>query len=383
MQLLSPITRAPLSVVDEHLLRDVDGQLWPVLDGIPYLRVGRETLVDEIVARLHGGDAEGALYTALADQDDWWTGARPDDAALRQLLRERETLSLRAAMDLLAFNRVGDYFAHRWSDPTFLSGLALLEAHWQETSSAFELACGIGHFGRELARRGVAYIGADVVFAKLWLARHWVLPAQTSLVCFDAAAPWPVADRHIDLAFCHDAFYFLEPKRQIAQALRALASPKGRVVVGHVHNSEVATLSSGRAMSAEEIASLFPHAIVYDDAELTCALAEGRAPRAASPHALRHVEAFSLDDSASTASRDLVEGMTMPNASSPRRLNPLYRRAGSDYAIAWPTPRYKTEYASLATYPETLTDADVARIMQTPAAGDLRRRIVVDLPDRW
>ena len=35
---------------------------------------------------------------------------------------------------------------------------------------------------------------ADVVFAKLWLARRFVCP-RARLVCFDAAAPWPLPDR--------------------------------------------------------------------------------------------------------------------------------------------------------------------------------------------
>ena len=102
--------------------------------------------------------------------------------------------------------------------PTFLAGLALIEAHWRPTRTAFELACGIGHYGRDLARRGIAVTGADVVFAKLWLARHWVVPAETRLICFDAAAPWPVAEERFDLVFCHDAFYFLEPKAEILAA---------------------------------------------------------------------------------------------------------------------------------------------------------------------
>src|SRR3712207_8340733 len=48
----------------------------------------------------------------------------------------------------------------------FRSGLALVEAHWREPSSAFELACGIGHYLREWSRRGLRVAGADVVFAK-------------------------------------------------------------------------------------------------------------------------------------------------------------------------------------------------------------------------
>ncbi len=53
--------------------------------------------------------------------------------------------------------------------------------------------------------RGVACTGADVVFAKLWLARHWVCGPDVALVCCDAASPWPIADRRFDLVLCHDA----------------------------------------------------------------------------------------------------------------------------------------------------------------------------------
>jgi len=63
-------------------------------------------------------------------------------------------------MDRLAFGPVGTYFSHRWSDPTFLSGLALAEAHWTAPLHAFELACRIGHPLLDLARHGVAVTGA-------------------------------------------------------------------------------------------------------------------------------------------------------------------------------------------------------------------------------
>ena len=277
--LLSPLTRAALQPDGPNLLRDADGRHWPVIDGIPYLRVGRDALVAELVGHLNSGDLEGALVLALADQDDWWTGPKPDPSAIRELVRARDRVGLRDAMAALAFGRVGDYFAHRWSDPTFLAGLALIEAHWRPTRTAFELACGIGHYGRDLARRGIAVTGADVVFAKLWLARRWVVPAETRLICFDAAAPWPVAEDRFDLVFCHDAFYFLEPKAEILASLRALAGAGGRLAVGHIHNSAADNLSSGRAVSAADIARLFPDATVYDDAELTRALVERRRSR--------------------------------------------------------------------------------------------------------
>ena len=59
--LLSPLTRAVLQPDGANLLRDADGRRWPVIDGIPYLRVGRDALAAEVVARLQSGDREGAL----------------------------------------------------------------------------------------------------------------------------------------------------------------------------------------------------------------------------------------------------------------------------------------------------------------------------------
>ena len=124
----------------------------------------------EALARLDAGDREGALVLLLADQDSWWRGETADPTALRELVRRGTALTLREAMRLLSWGPVADYFAHRWSDPTFLSGLALVEAHWRGPATAFELACGIGHHLREWSRRGLRAAGADVVFAKLWVA---------------------------------------------------------------------------------------------------------------------------------------------------------------------------------------------------------------------
>jgi SAM-dependent methyltransferase len=245
-----------------HSLRDASGGRWPVIDGIAFTRASRPELAAEALARLDAGDHDGALVLLLADQDDWWHGATADESALRALLRDRERLTLREAMVHLAWGPVGDYFAHRWSDPTFLAGLALMEAHWTAPQSAFELACGIGQYLRALGQRGVACTGADVVFAKLWVARHWVAP-EAELICLDAAVmPWPLGPlgkaRHFDLVACHDAFYFLEPKGPILDRLRLMAGDEGWLAIGHVHNRDWPNLSAGSAVSAGELAALFP-----------------------------------------------------------------------------------------------------------------------------
>jgi SAM-dependent methyltransferase len=364
-----------------HSVRDAaSGRRWPAPDGIPFLRAGREALAAEALARLDAGDREGALVSLLADQDDWWRGPAAEPAALRELVRRRDRLSLRDAMELLAWGPVGGYFAHRWSDPTFLAGLALVEAHWTAPRTAFELACGIGHHLREIARGGAAVVGADVVFAKLWVARHWVCP-EARLLCFDAAQPWPTVAERFDLVACHDAFYFLEPKPEILARLRALLDPRrGLLAVGHVHNRDWANLSAGAAISATEMAALFPDAILYDDAELTRGLAEARAPRPAAVEALRGAEAFAAVEGPGRGQPEPVTGrLALPPPGTALRRNPLY---GADGRIAWPSERYGREYGPRATYPPGSTAPERAVLDMTTIEA-ARRRELLELPERW
>ncbi len=380
--LLCPVSGAPLRPDGEHALAGPAGR-WPVIDGIPYLRVGREALVREALGALDSGDTEAALLLLLADQDDWWTGPSPDPADLRRLVRERARLTLRDALALLAFGRVGDYFVHRWSDPTFLAGLALIEAHRGGERSAFELACGIGHYLRELQLRGLGVTGGDVVFAKLWIARHWVLARPAALLCFDAGAPWPVRPR-ADLALCHDALYFLEPKADIVARLREIVGADGWFAIGHVHNRENAGFSAGAAMTADEVAALLPDAVAYDDAELTRALVEARAPRPRPLHGLRDVEAFALagGPGLKREPRGLQGGLTLPPDGAALVRNPLYRDGPSGPEIAWPSERYRDEYAASVTYPPR--PQAPARAVAGPAVEEpARRRELVALPERW
>ncbi len=362
-----------------HSVQDAAGRRHPAPDGIPFLRRGREALAGEALARLDAGDREGALVLLLADQDDWWRGDAPQPEASRELVRNQSRLSLRDAMRLLAWGPVADYFAHRWSDPTFLAGLALMEAHWTVPRSAFELACGIGHHLRELAQRGVAVTGVDVVFAKLWLARLYVVPEAT-LLCLDAAQDWPEMGL-FDLVACHDAFYFLEPKREILARLRALRHPtRGVLAIGHVHNRDWPNLSAGSALDAAEMAALFPEATLYEDAELTRSLVEGRSPHAVGAVELARVEAFAAAEGPGLAPAGAVTGiLALPREGAALRRNPLY---GLDGRIAWPSERYAMEYAERATYPAQ-TRAPERAVLGPRTAAAARRRELVELPERW
>ena len=193
--LVSPVSGTALSHDTPHSLgtEDQPGERWPVVEDIPFLRADRPELAREALAKLDAGDETGALMLLLADQDSWARTPPPSEDDRARLLRDVDALGFRDACSLLGFGPVGTYFAHRWSDPTFLSGLALAEAYWPGPDSVFELACGPGHFLAAFARAGAPVAGGDLVFSKLWLARRYLAPGAR-LVCFDAGAPWPLRD---------------------------------------------------------------------------------------------------------------------------------------------------------------------------------------------
>ena len=365
-----------------HSVRDTEGRRWPAPDGIAFLRSGREELAQAALARLDADDMTGALVLLLADQDDWWRGPIATPAALRELVLRRDCLTLREAMALLEWGPVADYFAHRWSDPTFLAGLALVEAHGPMPATAFELACGIGHHLRELAQHGVDVTGFDVVFAKLWVARNWVVP-RARLLCLDAAQAWPFAEGGFALVACHDAFYFLEPKPTILARLTGLLAPRGVLAISHVHNTAWPNFSAGSGMTAAEVVAMFPGAALYDDADLTRALSEARAPREASFNELASAEAFAIATGPGLLPARAVEGgLALPPLGASLSRNPLYDDA---CRRAWPSERYGHEYGRHATYP-AITTAPCHAVFgseQGSIRDHARRRELVHLPERW
>jgi len=322
----------------------------PTVLGIPYLRAGREALAAQAQDALDAGEETEAAVLLLADQDDWSPTDPPSPDACRAALGDG--VSFREAMRLLEYGPVADYFAHRWSDPTYLSGLALLSAHAAPGARVFELGCGTGAFERVL---GPGTVGADVVWSKLWLAKRYVAP-HAHYVCFDAAHPWPVLGS-FDVAFCHDALYFLPEKAHFVAELRRLAPT---VLIGHAHNAEEENLSAGDPLTPDGYRALLGACVTYADAELTRALLEDRPPRPGGPGPAPAFVAPPAEPAC--AGRHALAGEEF-------RRNPLL-------ADGWPSARYEAEYAGGMGY---LTDAPD----DLPREEQIRRRVLVDLPEAW
>ncbi len=351
MILLSPLTGAVLSR-EKHALV-AGAERWPVVDDIAFLRADRRELADAALQRLDAGDHDAALVCLLGDQDEWATTPPPSEQARRELVRRRDEITFREAMSLLAFGPVATYFTHRWSDPTFMSGLALAQAFCGEESGIsskpiLEVACGAGHYLRAF---GSDAIGGDLVFAKLWLARHFVSP-MAQLVCFDANVTWPFSDNSAVTVFCHDAFYFLPDKVFVAAEMMRVGR---QVFVGHMHNALTDNLSAGAPLSPAEYAELFPGCLMFDDAELTSALVEARVPSIRAAAELENAQAIAVAWGVGAPGR-AAGYLTSPPAGAHVRRNPLY----CEGKVVWPSVRYAQEYGKLVTYPEVCDAPETA-----------------------
>ncbi|MCP3167841.1 class I SAM-dependent methyltransferase [Myxococcus qinghaiensis] len=383
-----PLTGLPLTRVSPELWSD-GTTLWPVVDGIPFLRTGREALRAAVVTALEQGDGRHARALLLRDQDDHARIPPPSLAATAAVVEgvESGTLGLRAAMEQLCFGPVAPYFAHRQSAPTFLSALGLLAQHWDSPPWVVELACGLGQVLREVSLRGTPVVGVDVVFAKLWLARHFVVP-EAVLLCADAAADLPISPLEGATVLCHDALYFLSDKARALSELRRVAGPSGRVLVGHAHNKQVDQRGvGGTPLSPAGYAALMPGAACYDDAAFFTRFLEGGTVPASQPEELERAEALSFAWPATPGRSTIDFGVTVPGARL--RPNPLLEEHDGRVRPAWPTPALAAEYAS-AHYlrSDAPGDAALLRRAATDASPEeraalVRRRWLLNLPERW
>ncbi len=336
----------------------------------------------QYLTAIDAGDVAGA--TALLLRDD--TDEAPALDTLRDLVEHRQTLGFREAMRGLRLGFAAEYFAHRWSDPTYLSGLALAEAYWPSTGvRVIEPACGTGHFLRAFARHAADVWGGDISFPRLWLARHWIAPTAT-LACFDATQAWPFDDAAADLVFCHDALHLLADQPRAVAEMRRVAG-RGRVLCGHARNVLALGAGHDNALSPQAYAALFGACSLYDDAELTAALIARRTPRARQAEALARSGAVAIaaGGAAIGPAQPVLGKLAMPSRGAALQLNPLYCEEPDGQSFRrFPSQRYAEEIGHLATYPPRVIARGRVTAGADPADDALiRRRVWVDLPPRW
>ena len=389
-QLISPHNGAPLRVAGPplwgskgaYLLTDGD-LLWPVVDGIAYLRP-RHELREQVVSLLWMDNIAEARRLLLSDQDRFSPTAPPGAAALDELLDSNATHTLRDAMRLLNYGPVADYFAYRWCTPTFLSGLVLLGKTVRADRPVVEFACGIGHFLRTLEDQGLQTTGIDIVFSKLWLARRY-LDVKGLLVCGDIEAGPVLASGPARTVFCHDAFYFFEQKSAALKNMRTVAGG-GNLAVGHVH-TQLDVHEAGFSTSLDAY-RLLTDSKLCDDIDAARQWYGAEAPLA---DATKTSPAIGWIEGETNAQR--IDWHSERDA---LRLNPLIQQTTLRYPSDDWCREYEADCAELQdfhllrlTSDDPLVDGlrsgmiSVAQLRPTDRHALYRKRILIDLPQNW
>ena len=372
---------------------------FPVVAGIPVM-IADETTRSALRA-LETGREEEALFFLLGLSEN---AARSD--RFRALIARDADLTYRDALEILCLDAEGTYFLYRFTDPTFLTSEALLQAlsqrGWPVEGRTLDLCGGSGHLARVLAglRPGSdmllpGTVLADACFWKLWLAKRFTVP-DCGAVCCDANDPLPFARDLFSTVILSDAFPYIWHKRLLADEMMRLAGADGVVVMPHLHSALGENFSAGDPLSSAAYQMLFAsrQPRLFSDARLFRDLVEDRVvdlTRDAAPHELGTEPSLTL-----VASRraDLFRRYDVPDArdvTGELAVNPLYRveRRGSSsvLTLTFPTPEYEAEFHDCRRYlPDSITvDADLTGPILPATFGSRyaelrRRRVLIDAP---
>nr|WP_256534300.1 methyltransferase domain-containing protein [Lewinella sp. JB7] len=231
-----------------------------------------------------------------------------------------------------------------------------------------EVACGIGHFLRALEATGRRTVGVDIVWSKLWLARHF-LDVRGLLVCGDIEEGPVLRTAEPHTVFCHDAFYFFARKPTVLTHLRQLRQG-GSLAVGHIHTRSSAH-GAGFAESRADYANLTQASVRDDVYYVRGWYGQELGAPSGSPTAVGWIEGETDHQPIDWSD---------PSGGVELQPNPLLGQG----EIRWPSTAWAREYAEDS---RALNGLSVNDLLHRPPpatrADRYRQRYLINLPDRW
>jgi uncharacterized protein YbaR (Trm112 family)/SAM-dependent methyltransferase len=397
-----PFCGSQLAIVENDALVRTGGSIdsavlgcdccaFPVVAGIPVL-IADDTTRDAM-HQLEAGQREEALFTLLGLDE-----AR--GSAFRALLGNRGA-TYKDALAILSLDAEADCFLYRFSDPTYLTIEALVQALGQNARTrsgpVLDLCGGSGHVTRVLAalKPSGGVIDADLHFWKLWMAKRFTVP-QCEAMCCDANSPLPFARDTFSMTILADAFPYIWHKRLLADELIRSTGPDGVILMPHLHSTLGENFTAGMTLTPEGYRNLFAlhQPRLFSDERLFDGVFHDRIvdlTRDASPAELGDEPSFTL---IASVKDDLFKAYRVAEPGEIEgelRVNPLYRidQRGESavLTLAFPTPEYEEEFGACKEYLPSIVNvhADVTGPIALDALGAdgeelRRRRVIIDAP---
>jgi SAM-dependent methyltransferase/uncharacterized protein YbaR (Trm112 family) len=351
---------------------------YPIVDGIPMLTAayGGDTSFQKLLAE----DPERALYVALELDEE-------RQSAFGRLLAQGDEGTYRDWVEVFTPGNEGPYFVHRFANPTYLVGQAILRTVGGDrrcfARRAIDLAGGSGHLTHALCQvaDGAEVFLAETNFWKLWIARRITAPNCIPVLC-DAEAPLPFKPGSFSLAFCSDAFHYIWSKRQFANEMSRLVGEDGVIVVNHAHNALQENYSVGLPLAPRWWRNLLIEhgARVFKESELLDSVIERRPVDLSRNYTDAELAGEQAVFLIATRLPGLFRVYEYPGAqftSGAWRLNPLYEIErngdGAILRLRFPSESYEDEYKACKRYlPERIElTAETIKRLEAEGPGHL------------
>ena len=373
---------------------------FPIVAGIPVMNTSDTTR--KALNALEAGRNEEALLTLLELDDE--TGNR-----FRALFVRGTHATYRDALAILSLDAESAYFLYRFSDPTYLTTEALLQALSQEQKtmygSVLDLCGGSGHLTRVIAGLRLpsdttlpGAVLADASFWKLWLATRFTAQ-ECEPVCCDANQPLPFRRDSFSMVLLSDAFPYIWNKRLLAEEMMRLAGQDGTILMSHLHSAFGKNFSAGDTLTPAAYRDLFAtqYPRLFSDERLFTELLDCRIVNLTChvlPDDLRREPSLTI---VASQHASLFRPYNVPDTleiTGELKVNPLYRveRYGgsSVLTLTFPTPEYEVEFNACKQYlPYNVTvNADLTGSINPMILGDnyeefRHRRVILDVPPRY
>jgi len=156
------------------------------------------------------------------------------------------------------------YMRHRFATPSFVAATAALGLVDGRAGLILDAPCGMGHLTHRLGRvvDPARIVALDLDPVSAYATRRFLAPQAGIVLCGNLDDPLPLPDAVVAVAFCVDAFHYVERKEPLARELVRVLRDDGVLALLHVHNRLQDNPTPGHPLAPAEYAALFPGCVV-------------------------------------------------------------------------------------------------------------------------